>query len=178
MRVWIGDELHRFLATASTDRLGMLFELALATGLRRGELVALRWADVDMERSSLAVRRSTATVGYGTVEGTPKSGRARTIDLDEDTVKSLRSHRRAQLEERMAWGEAWTDSGLVFTREDGTPLHPQTALWHLRRLSRAAGVPEVRLHDLRHTHATLGPAAGVPAKVMPERLGPERKSVG
>ena len=71
----------------------------------------------------------------------------------------------------MAWGEAWTDTGLVFTREDGTALHPQTALWHLRKMSKAAGVPEIRLHDLRHTHATLGLAAGVPPKVMQERLG-------
>jgi integrase len=117
------------------------------------------------------VRRSTATVGYEAIEGTPKSGRARTIDLDPDTVAALKAHRRRQLEDRMAWGEAWTDTGLVFTREDGTALHPQTALWHLRKLSRAAGVPEVRLHDLRHTHATLGLAAGVPPKVMQERLG-------
>src|SRR3546814_20684587 len=101
-----------------------------------------------------------ATVSYDTVEGTPKSGRARTIDLDEDTVKSLRSHRRAPLEERMAWGEAWPDSGLVFTREDGTPLHPPTALWHLRRLPPAPGVPHVRPPHPCHPPAPPGlPAA-------------------
>lgn len=171
MRVWSAEEAQRFLLVAADDRLGMVFELALATGLRRGELVALRWADVDLDRSQLAVRRNMVTVGYKAVEGTPKAGRARTIDLDGGTVTALRSHRRRQLKERMAWGSSWIDSGLVFTREDGSALHPQTALWHLRKLSRAAGVPEVRLHDLRHTHATLGLAAGVPPKVMQERLG-------
>lgn len=171
MHVWTAEQARTFLAKASTDRLVGMYDLALNTGLRRGELVALRWADVDLERSVLAVRHSTVTVGYEAVDGTPKSDRARTIDIDEGTVAALKAHRRRQLEERMAWGEAWTDTGLVFTREDGTALHPQTALWHLRRLSRTAGVPEIRLHDLRHTHATLGLAAGVPPKVMQERLG-------
>jgi len=171
MRLWSIDEVRAFLAAAAEDRLGMLFELALATGMRRGELVALRWEDVDFDRSIIAVRRNTVTVGYEAVEGTPKSKRARTIDIDADTVTALRAHRRRQLEERMAWGEAWQDHGLVFTREDGTPLHPQRATQLLRRISKRAGVSEVRLHDLRHTHATLGLAAGVPPKVMQERLG-------
>lgn len=171
MTVWTLDQARAFLAVASTDRLGSLFELALQTGMRRGELVALRWADVDLEGALVAVRRNTVTVGYEATDGTPKGNRARTIDIDEHTVAMLKAHRRRQLEERMAWGEAWTDTGLVFTREDGTPLHPQTALHHLRRLSAKAGVPKIRLHDLRHTHATLGLAAGVPAKVMQERLG-------
>jgi integrase len=159
------------LAHAEGDRLAMVFELALATGLRRGELAGLRWVDADLDAAQLAVRRNRVSVGYDAVDGTPKAGRARTIDLDEGTVAALRAHRRRQLEERMAWGEAWDDNGLVFTRENGAPLHPQTLLHHLRRLSRAAGVPAVRLHDLRHTHATWGLAAGVPAKVMQERLG-------
>lgn len=169
MRVWTAGEAQQFLARSADDRLVALFELALATGLRRGEVVALRWEDLD--GATLAVRRSTSTVGYRAVDGTPKSGRARTIDLDDGTVRTLDAHRKRQIAERLKWGEAWTDTGLVFTREDGTALHPQTALWHLRRLSKLAKVPEVRLHDLRHTHATLGLAAGVPPKVMQERLG-------
>lgn len=171
MRVWTAEQARAFLASAAKDRLVGLYDLALNTGLRRGELVGLRWEDVDLERSTLAVRRSTSTVGYEAVDGTPKSNRARTIDLDDGTVAALKAHRKRQLEERMAWGEAWTDTGLVFTREDGTALHPQTLLWHLRKLSKVAGVPAIRLHDLRHTHATLGLAAGVPPKVMQERLG-------
>lgn len=171
MTVWSVDECQQFLAVAADHRLGPVYELDLNTGLRRGELVALRWANVDLEAKVLAVRRNSAVVDYEIVEGTPKGNRARTVDLDDGTVAALRAHRRRQLEERLAWGEAWQEHGLVFTKEDGSPLHPQTLLWHLRKISAAAGVPRVRLHDLRHTHATLGLAAGVPAKVMQERLG-------
>ncbi len=171
MVVWTITEAQRFLAKAATDRLVMVYELALATGLRRGELAGLRWVDVDLDAGQVAVRRNRTTAGYDVVDGNPKAGRARTIDIDDGTVAALKAHRRRQLEERMAWGEAWEDHGLVFVRENGAPLHPQTLLHHLRRLSRAAGVPKVRLHDLRHTHATWGLAAGVPPKVMQERLG-------
>jgi integrase len=171
LKAWTAEQARAFLAVADEDRLAALFELALATGLRRGELVALRWEDIDLERSVLAVRRNSVTVGYAVQDGTPKSSRARTVDLDAGTVAAIRAHRKRQLEERMAWGEAWQDHGLVFTREDGTPLHPQTVRWHLGRLARAAKVPDVGVHGLRHTHATMGLAAGVPPKVMQERLG-------
>lgn len=117
------------------------------------------------------VRQNRVSVDHAVHTGTPKSSKARTVDLDPATVAMLRSWRRRQLQERLAWSEAWADSGHVFTREDGTALHPTTIGWHLRRLIKVAGVPSIRLHDLRHTHATLGLAAGVPAKVMQERLG-------
>lgn len=171
MTVWSVAECQQFLESSKDDRLAMVYELDLNTGLRRGELVALRWVDVDLEAGILAVRRNTVTVRNDLNTGTPKGNQSRTVDLDAETVTSLKTHRRRQLEERMKWGEAWEDHGLVFTREDGRPLHPQTLLWHLRKLSKLAEVPAVRLHDLRHTHATLGLAAGVPAKVMQERLG-------
>lgn len=171
MKVWTAEEARSFLAVAAEDRLGAMFDLALNTGLRRGELVALRWEDIDLERHVLAVRRNRTTVGYAVEEGTPKSHRARTVDLDEHTVAALRAHRKRQLEERLAWGEAWQDHGLAFTREDGSPLHPQTVRWHLGKLARAADVPDIGVHGCRHTHATLGLAAGVPPKVMQERLG-------
>lgn len=83
----------------------------------------------------------------------------------------LRAHRKRQLEERMSWGAAWVDSGLVFTREDGSPLHPQTLRWHLQRLAKAAGVPVIRFHDLRHIAATRALENGVPTKVLSEMLG-------
>lgn len=171
MTVWSAEECRGFLASAIDDRLAPVFDLALNTGMRRGELVGLRWADVDLDGSMIAVRRNRVVVGYAAEEGTPKGNRARTIDIDTGTVAVLKAHRKRQLEERLAVGGAWTETGLVFTRENGTALHPQTLLWHLRKLSKAAGVPAIRLHDLRHTHATLGLAAGVPVKVMQERLG-------
>lgn len=171
MQVWTVGEIGRFLDHAQDDRLYGLFRLVLATGLRRSEAAGLRWEDVDLDVGRLSVRRGRVLVGYAVEEGTPKANRARTIGLGPETVSALRAHRRRQLEERMAWGEAWADSGLVFTREDGTPLHPQTLRWHLRRLAKAAGVPVIRFHDLRHCAATHALASGVPVKVVSEMLG-------
>jgi integrase len=171
MQVWSAEEMRRFLDHAEDDRLYGLFRLVLATGLRRSEAAGLRWEDVDLDAGRLSVRRGRVSVGYAVEEGTPKANRARTIGLGPETVAAVRNHRRRQLEERMAWGEAWVDSGLVFTREDGTPLHPQTLRWHLRRLAREAGVPVIRFHDLRHCAATHALAGGVPVKVVSEMLG-------
>ncbi|HEV2767571.1 MAG TPA: site-specific integrase, partial [Acidimicrobiales bacterium] len=103
--------------------------------------------------------------------GVPKSGRARTVQIDPATVAALRRWKAVQNTERLAWGDAWTASGYLFTREDGEPLHPQTLATEYRRLVRQAGVPAIRFHDLRHTGATLALADGVPVKVVSERLG-------
>ena len=163
--------MGRFLDGAQGDRLYGVFRLVLATGLRRSEAAGLRWEDFDLDAGRLSVRRGRVSVGYAVEEGTPKANRARTIGLGPETVSALRAHRKRQLEERMAWGEAWVDTGLVFTREDGSPLHPQTLRWHLRRLAKEAGVPVIRFHDLRHCAATHALANGVPVKVVSEMLG-------
>ena len=92
--------------------------------MRRGELCGLRWTDLDGTR--LTVGRSRTAVGYDVVEREPKSGRTRTVILDDATVAELRAHRTQQLEERLAWGEAWTDTGYVFVRENGEPIHPHS----------------------------------------------------
>lgn len=110
-------------------------------------------------------------VGGQIQEGIPKGGRARTLSIDPATVAALKRWRAVQNAERLAWGEAWTDTGYLFTREDGQPLHPQTLASEFRRLVRASGVPSIRFHDLRHTGATLALADGVPVKVVSERLG-------
>jgi integrase len=107
-----------------------------------------------------------------TQEGTPKTSRGqRSVALDPGTVRALRTWRKHQLEERLAWGAAWTDSGRVFTREDGTDLHPTRVSEQFDALVRQSGLPRIRLHDLRHGHATLALAAGVHPKVVQERLG-------
>jgi integrase len=171
LRTWTAAEATAFLRSTEGDRYAPIFDLALNTGARRGELAGLRWDDIDLDTGTVAIRRNRVPVNWQVEEGTPKSRRARVIDIDPSTVGMLRRWRRAQLEERMAWGEAWTDSGYVFTREDGEPVHPESIGWHFERLVKKAGVPRLRLHDLRHTHATLGLAAGVAPKVMQERLG-------
>ena len=146
--------------------------LAASTGMRRGEVLGLRWVDVDLELARVAVRQTRVLAGRQVVTSEPKTSRGRrSIALDPRTVAALRSWRAAQLEERLAWGAAWTDSGLVFTREDGTPMHPEWLSDAFDWRIRTTGLPRIRFHDLRHTHASLGLAAGVPVKVMSERLG-------
>jgi len=171
MRVWSADEVRVFLASTEGDRFHACYLLALARGLRRGELLGLKWGDVDLDQGQLSIRRARVSAGYEVVEGEPKSGRARVVPLTEVHKRELRAHRRRQLEERMAWGEAWADTGYVFTSEDGNPVHPQTLAWHFTKAVRAAGVPVIRFHDLRHTCATIALTQGVPAKVVQEMLG-------
>jgi integrase len=171
MRVWTTDQLRTFLVSCDDDRLRCCWVLAASTGMRRGELLGLQWSDIDFAAGQMAIRRSRVAVRYDVVEGEPKSGRARTVAIDDGTVAELRAHRTRQLEERLSWGEAWIDTGLVFTREDGSPLHPHSAAQFFEVAVTRAKVPPLTLHGLRHTHATLGLAAGVPAKVMQERLG-------
>lgn len=171
MKVWTAEQARTFIAASSGDRFGALFELDLNTGLRRGELIALKWTDVDLDAAVLRIRRSRVLVDDQIHEVTPKGGKSRVVDIDPGTVALVKAHRRRQREERMAWGEAWADTGYVFTRENGTAIHPDNVSSRLEMLIRRAGVPRIRVHDLRHTHATLGLAAGVPLKVMSERLG-------
>lgn len=171
MKVWGADELQRFLASVEGDRLHSLFTVAATTGMRRGELVGLRWKDVELDKGRLAVRRGRVAAGYVVHEGDTKTGRSRLIALDPETVAVLRRHRAGQLEDRLAWGEAWTDSGLVFTREDGNGYHPQAVSEAFDRRVARSGVARIRFHDLRHTCASLLLLSGAPSKVVQERLG-------
>lgn len=177
MSVWSTDELQRFITAAESDRLFALFRLTLATGLRRSEVCGLRWEDVDLDAGRLSVRRGRVAVDYEVAEGEPKSNRARTIGLGPDTVAALRAHAGRQGDECKEWGEAWTDSGLVFTVEDGAGLHPQSLRAVLRRLATAAGVPAVSFHNLRHCAATHLLTRGVPVKVVSEMLGHASTSI-
>jgi integrase len=171
MKVWAPAEARAFLDHVANHRLRAGFTLALANGLRRGELLGLRWDDIDLDAGVLAVRRARVAAGYKVHEGDPKSGRARVLHLDDGMVAELRRHRRVQREERMAAGEAWRETGYVFTSEDGTPLHPQTVAWHFEKAVKASGLPAIRFHDLRHTCATVALSAGVHPKVVQEMLG-------
>lgn len=172
LRHWTPDQAKAYLAAARQERLYALHVLALNIGLRRGELIGLQWGDVDLEAGTLAVRRSRTSVGRSVVESAPKTANARrTIELDLAVVDALRSHRRQQLTERLAWGEAWADTGYMFTREDGHPLRPDAVRELVRPVAGRAGVPWIGVHGMRHTSAVLALAAGVPAKVVAERLG-------
>ena len=167
-RCWNEHQLQQFLHVAMTHRLGPAIWLAAMTGMRRGEVLGLRWSDIDLDAATLSIRRSVSCTGYR-VHTTPTKTRTsrRAIDLDQRTVAVLRDWQHQQLAEL---GPAVTDAA-VFTRQDGRPVHPLTLSQTVDRLQRAAGVPPIRMHDLRHTHATLMLKHGVPLKVVSERLG-------
>ena len=172
MLVWTSEQVRSFLGHVEEDRLFACYLLAATTGMRRGELLGLRWEDIDLEAGRLQVRATRVVVDKDVVESEPKTRRSRrSISLDAGTVAALRSHRASQLSERLAWGPGYQDSGLVFTREDGAPIHPQSLSWSFRHRVKRAGLPLIRFHDLRHTYATLALSAGVHPKIVSERLG-------
>lgn len=172
-RVWSAEQVQRFLQAAAEDRLYALWALLVTTGLRRGEALALRWDDVDVETSRLRVQRSFTTAGYEVHLTEPKTAAGRrSVSLDQQTTRILVEHRRRQAEKRLRVGPEWRDTGLVFTDELGRAIHPTRAYVLFRELIRRNPLlPKIRLHDLRHTAATLALAAGVHPKVVQERLG-------
>lgn len=166
-RTWTTDDVRRFLEVAGRDRLAAAWRLSLL-GLRRGEVLGLTWADVDLGAATLTVRQArTMVAGHGDVLGPPKSARSRrTLPLDAGTVAALGSLRRRQREERLAAGEAYRESGYVVVDELGEPVRGDWFSDRFGRLSREAGVPAIRLHDARHSCLTLLHLAGVPTAVV------------
>jgi integrase len=171
METWSAEQLRAFLGHVAEDRLAALWHLAATTGMRRGELAGLHWADVDLDAGRLAVSRSLVSVDYALVESGTKSGKVRVIDLDSATVAALRAHHRRQAAERISLGPAYQDRDQMFCREDGEPIHPEQITRLFRRHQKALGLPRIRLHDMRHTHGTLLIEGGVHPKVVQERLG-------
>lgn len=166
--VWSRDHCGEFLDSTEDDRLYPLYHLAAYYGLRRSELCGLCWADVDLATRRVHVRQAQVE---DELDSTKSEDSERIITIDEGTAAVLRSWRKAQLAERMAWAGVWTDSGRVFTREDGTPLRPGAVSEHFGTLVSRLSLPPVRLHDLRHGAATMLLAAGQPPKVISEVLG-------
>ena len=172
MHVWTPEQLRTFLTNARQDRLYALWLLVATTGMRRAELAGLRWVDVDLDAARLSPRRPRVVVNYVVHESEPKTRMGkRSLALDPATLTALQEHKAQQEQERAEMGPAWRDSELVFTRSDGSPIHPDLITGWFRRLARAAGLPAIRLHDVRHSRATAALAAGIPGKVVRERLG-------
>jgi integrase len=171
MSVWTAEEASTFLDTVADDRLAALWTVALHTGLRRGELAGLRWKDVDLDAATLTVAQQRTTADNQVVVMAPKAKSQRQLLLAPATVSALDAHRKCQRAERLALRPAWTNTGYVFVDEAGEPYHPQRLLKMFEQAIRRAGVPSIRLHDLRHTMATLALQAGVHPKVVQEQLG-------
>ena len=173
MKVWAPAELRRFLAGLEGDPWEAVVHVLAMTGMRRSEVVALRWCDIDFHRNRLTIHQAATFLNGKEVVGTPKSRRSRrVIDLDAVTVAVLRGHRTAQLEQRMFVGAgAPADDDRVFGLADGRPMRGDSITRAFGRLVGQSGLPPIRLHDLRHTHATHLLAAGVNVKLFSERLG-------
>lgn len=173
MRCWNAEQLAKFLVHVDGHRLQAAFHLAAMTSMRRGEVLGLRWQDVDFEAGRLAVRHTLVSVAYQLRDSTPKTHQARVVDLDSGTLDQLRAHRAHQEADRAAWGAGYHDNDLVFRREDGSPVHPDSFTQSFDAEVRRSGLPRIRLHDLRQSHATIALRVGVPVKVISERLGHE-----
>ena len=171
IKVWTAEELRAFLDLIASHRLGPAFHLSAHTGMRRGEILGLRWTDVDLDAANLSVRQAVISVNYAIHLSDVKTGSGRrSIDLDRRTVAVLCRWSKQQAEERLAVGGGRTKD-LVFCHPDGRPVHPDIFSQIFDRAVVRSGLPIITLHDLRHTHATLLLKAGVPVKVVSERLG-------
>jgi integrase len=167
------DETRRLLDAAAEDRLEALYVLAVHTGMRQGEMLALRWQDVDIENAVLSVRRTLTRRGGKVAFGEPKTKKSRrSIRLTLQAVDALRAHLERQLRDMEILGDHYQDQGLIFTTDTGAPINPS----NLRQRSftpllKRAGLPHMRFHDLRHTCATLLLSRGVHPKFVQELLG-------
>ncbi len=177
------EEVEAFLKAAKEDRLYAAFALALKTGLRRGEILGLKWEDVDFEKGTLKVSRALVEAKDPETGKTrlyfqePKTEKSkRVIPLTRDLVALLKAHKARQNEERLYFGGAYEDGGLVFCTELGKPIWPRNLLRTFHRLLKKAGLEHHRLHALRHTFATLLLASGEELKNVQELLGHEKIS--
>ncbi|GAA1565384.1 tyrosine-type recombinase/integrase [Actinomadura kijaniata] len=186
-KVWTPAQLRTFLGHAAAHRLSAFFHLAAYTGARRGELLNLRWRDIDFDGAAIHIKGSAAFIAGQRVEGTTKSGRSRVVSIDPGTVKILKSHQARQNADKLQAGEHWKGGDKVadrhvFTTGWGEPIHPDTVSSLMANLIKsynepaeaeppAEPLPHARLHDLRHVHATTLLLAGVPVHVVAARLG-------
>jgi integrase len=182
--VWTADEAATFLKTAKAagPQPAAFYTLALDAGARRGELAAVRWADLDLQGDKLTIRRTLLKAGREPVFRETKTKTSRTIDLAAETVELLKAHKKHQAEIKLRNRQHYTDLGLVFAKERGDlhnradslglPLQVNTiGDREFARLIKAAGVRRIKFHGLRHTVATLMLSAGVPAHVVQRQLG-------
>ena len=167
------EQVKVFLETACGDRLEALFVLAIHTGLRQGELLGLKWEDVDLESGTLRVRRTLATTKSGPMLTAPKTkGSRRSVKLTQGALDALRSHLERQLQEIDRAGSLWRENGLVFASETGEPLDRRSLTSRrFKALLKRAQLPVRRFHDLRHTCATLLLTMNVNPKIVSEMLG-------
>ena len=174
MRVWDEEQVRMFLAEARrSSAYYALYLTALTTGMRQGELMGLRWKDVDLTLGVASIQQTLYRIGKDVVAKEPKSvSSRRAIALPPTLIETLRGVQAEQMAARREFGGAYDDHGLVFCQPSGKPLHAHNVTQRdLPRVAKRAGVPRIRFHDLRHCHATLLLQQAVHPKVVQERLG-------
>jgi integrase len=170
-KTWTPAELGQFLRATKAHPLHVAFHLAAATGMRRGEVLGVRWDDIDFGGSEVRIVQTVIEVAHRITVGLPKTERSRrVVALDARTVALLLGHQRT-------CGDGGGTGSLVFANAEGSPLHPACFSYAFKRAVEMAGVPSIRFHDLRHTHATMALRAGVHPKVVSERLGHSTVSI-
>ena len=171
MQVWSLEESQQFLKAAEKDPLYIVFLLALTTGMRQGEILGLRWKDVDKVNRILSVTQILSHDGKELEPGAKTTSGERPIRIDEHTMNALEAHRKKTLEKRVENADVYEDKGLVVHTKFGKPVTPRNVTRSFKRIIKAAGLREIRFHDLRHTHVTFLIKNRESAQAIAERLG-------
>lgn len=170
MLVWDEKEIEQFLKVAQADRLYIAFLLAITTGMRQGEILGLRWKDIDFESGILYIRQTLSHDGKIFLSEAKTKSSLRSIHLPNESIEALKKHRRMVIQEKLK-AEHYTDLDLVVCTVHGTQVNASNLNRTFKRLQEEAKVTKIRFHDLRHTHATLLIKLGINPKVVAERLG-------
>ena len=173
MKAWQPEELGNFIAATRTDRQSGIWHLLATTGMRRGEMLGLRWDDIDFENGTMTIRRTRVRVGTAVFDETPKSQASkRTINIDPQTLQALRQQKARQAEERIAIGGLWEDQlGHIATNRDGSRVDPHALTRRFLLITKKVELPRIRLHDVRHSYVVAARKAGTDVKTISQRIG-------
>lgn len=177
-RILTMEEIKKLLEALKETELEVPINVALALGLRRGELLGLKWEDINFEEGTVEIKRNLVRAGTKLVLKEPKSETSiRTLKLSKNLLTMLKNHRKRQLELKLLLGNEYKDNGFVFCKPNGEPINPSTFSHQFDDFLKKNNLPDIRLHDLRHTNATLMLKSNIPAKVASSRLGHSTVSI-
>lgn len=170
---YTSSELRNLLGELESHRLFAFFRLLAYTGARRGEILALRWSDLDFEKATLSISKNRTRIGKTVIEQDSTKGGdgKRIVQIDSDTLRLVRDHRKRQIEERMKAGSLWQEANYIFTQESGLPLDPSTPYQLFKKTAKRLGLRSESLHSIRHLHATELLNSGVGVHLVKDRLG-------
>ncbi|WP_339063632.1 tyrosine-type recombinase/integrase [Tepidibacillus marianensis] len=166
------EEVSKLIEAAKGSPLFPIIFTAIYTGMRRGEILALRWKDININNKMISVRQTLQAVkGKGLIFKEPKSGKERTVSIPDSLIEQLKKQKIKQRENKLLLGQIYSDQDLVFAQKNGSPFQPSEVTRGFNKIIKESGITKVRFHDLRHTHATLLLEEGIHPKIVSERLG-------